>query len=613
MTNLNSINSELQKAWLSRYTDTKSALIKANNYISNENNITKYFAKLIIAYCKFIKTDYKGLFKEVKEINEFFSNEKQHKGNVISNYLLAGIYDQFGYYEKALKHADYAVKQANNQNDDYEIANASVALGLIYNRLKDYELALELFSNAYLIRTKTEDYFAAASTLNLIARSYSLKKDRKQAEEYYMKSLDLREKINDKNGIPWTFMGLASLYEEFNQYQKAIENYKKALSLDESNKQCSLLSYHGLGRVYRQLKDYDNSYLNLQKAISIAELYNSKPLMFPIYSSLSKYYENIGDYKLSLDYYKKYHDLKNEVLNIETINRINNLKIEYNIEQAKRESEIFKLRNVELKNANEEIRNKNRDLLDSIKYAYRIQTAISPPQYVVDELMPKSFILYKPKDVVSGDFYFISKFHDKILFAAVDCTGHGVPGALMSVIGYNWLVQGVRREDIRTPGQLLSYLDEGVNETLRQTADESGVKDSMDLAVCSIDPKTNTVMYAGAYNPCYYVHKGELQEIKADKLPIGVNEDGVVDIYTDHTIKLDKGDNVYIFSDGYADQFGGPKGKKFKYRQLKEKIMSVQDKKMKEQNAFLEKTLVKWQGEEEQVDDILLIGVCVDY
>ena len=179
----------------------------------------------------------------------------------------------------------------------------------------------------------------------------------------------------------------------------------------------------------------------------------------------------------------------------------------------------------------------------------------------------------------------------------------------MSVIGFNGLIQGVQKNNIFTPGELLSFLDEYVNDVLRQTHDESGVKDSMDLAVCTIDFKKKEVMYAGAYNPLYYIKNNELFEIKADKLPIGVNTDGIVDIYTNHIVQLEKGDSVYIFSDGYADQFGGPRNKKFKYKHLKEVILSIKDKPMKEQGNILKKTLIDWQGDEEQVDDILVMGV----
>ena len=607
------IMKNIEKAWEQRYLETDKAIDIAKDFVKKEqDNEIKIFARLVIAYCKFLKTEYDNLFQEVTEIFEFYKSENtNHKGFIISQYLLARIYDHIGDYENAVKYATDAVESAEKIEEEEELSNACVSLGMVYNRINEYEKALELFKRGYELRLKGEQFHAAASSLNLIARTYSLLKKSYEAVKYYTESLDLREKINDTKGIPWTYMGIASLYENEKQYNEAVNNYTKALKLNKDNfdQQCDLQSHHGLGRVYLKIQKFDKSYEHLKSAKQIGDKINSKPLLYPILSSLSKYYEAKDDYKKSLEYFRQYHDLKEEVINLESLNRINNIRIEYDIRQSKQEAEIFKLRNVELKEAYKNIEEKNKDLLDSIKYAYRIQNAISPPQNLVDELIPDSFILYKPKDVVSGDFYFVSKFHDRAIFAAVDCTGHGVPGALMSVIGYNWLVQGVREGEIDTPGKLLSYLDEGVNETLRQTADESGVKDSMDLAVCTIDYKTNTVMYAGAYNPLYYVHKGELHEIKSDKLPIGVNEDGVVDIYTDHTIKLDKGDTVYIFSDGYADQFGGPKGKKFMYKQLREVILSVQDRPMAEQCEILDEILVNWQGDEEQVDDILVIGV----
>ncbi len=310
----------------------------------------------------------------------------------------------------------------------------------------------------------------------------------------------------------------------------------------------------------------------LTDALEFAKSENNEKAILYSLKALAELYENNSDYKNALFYYKQLHF-------------------------------------AELSSTNKELEEKKKDFLDSIKYAYRIQTALAPPQYLVDKLLPEHFILYLPKDVVSGDFYFVSEFKDKILFAAVDCTGHGVPGALMSVIGFNGFIQGIQNDNVNNPAELLSFLDEYVNDVLRQTHDESGVKDSMDLAVCTVDFKTKTVMYAGAYNPLYYVKQGELYEIKADKLPIGVNTDGVVDIYTNHIVQLEKGNTVYIFSDGYADQFGGHKNKKFKYRQLRELILSVQDKTMKEQGEVLKNTLAEWQGNEEQIDDILVMGI----
>ncbi|PCJ89832.1 MAG: hypothetical protein COA57_00500 [Flavobacteriales bacterium] len=297
------------------------------------------------------------------------------------------------------------------------------------------------------------------------------------------------------------------------------------------------------------------------------------------------------------------------------------LKDEFSLEKAKRENLVK-----ELEETHEELAESHQELSDSINYAQRIQKAIMPPDYFVEEQLPNSFILYKPRDVVSGDFYFVHPSRGKIVFSAVDCTGHGVPGALMSVIGFKHLDQAIREKKMNRPGEILSYLDEGVNNTLRQTAGESGVSDGMDLGLCAINFKTRQLEYAGAFNPAYIVSKGQrivsenappcavnrhfsLTEIKADRFPIGVNLDGIVDIYTNHAVQLEEGDTVYLFTDGYADQFGGPKGKKFKYDHLKELLLDIQPHPMKVQKEILDTTIKEWMGPWSQTDDILVMGV----
>lgn len=257
----------------------------------------------------------------------------------------------------------------------------------------------------------------------------------------------------------------------------------------------------------------------------------------------------------------------------------------------------------------EELEESKKELTDSISYAERIQTAILPPIAYVKTMLPKSFILYLPKDVVSGDFYFVEQVGDEVVFAAVDCTGHGVPGALMSVVGFNYLHQAVTEKQMTKPSDILSFLDVGVNERLRQTDGASGVNDGMDLGVCTLNLKTNVLQYAGAYNPLYIISDGELMETKADKFPIGVNTDGVIDEYTNHIFQLKQGDCVYLFSDGYADQFGGEKGKKFMYKSLRDKLVELNSLTMPEQKQQLTNIFVNWKGENEQVDDVCVIGV----
>ncbi|PCJ27222.1 MAG: hypothetical protein COA97_04455 [Flavobacteriales bacterium] len=283
------------------------------------------------------------------------------------------------------------------------------------------------------------------------------------------------------------------------------------------------------------------------------------------------------------------------------------------IEDYKAENKKLKGRLIssmrELTQRNQQLLAHQKDLNDSISYAERIQTAIMPPEHLIKEALPESFIFYLPRDVVSGDFYFVEEVGDEVIFAAVDCTGHGIPGALISVIGFNYLHRAVVENGITTPSEILQYLDVGVNERLRQTDNASGVNDGMELSLCNLNTKTRLLQYSGAYNPLYIVSDGEVTIIKADKLEIGVNPDGIADDYTNHAIQLKEGDCVYLFSDGFADQFGGPKGKKFMYKQLREVLVSLNKRTMEEQRQILESVFQNWKGLEEQVDDVLLMGV----
>ncbi len=272
------------------------------------------------------------------------------------------------------------------------------------------------------------------------------------------------------------------------------------------------------------------------------------------------------------------------------------------------------------------LRHKEQEITDSIRYALRIQLSIIPTPERVKALLPQSMVFYKPKDIVSGDFYWVEEINNEILFAAVDCTGHGVPGAMMSVIGLKSLNQAVQDKKLSKPSDILQHLDIAVNDTLRQSSDANAVKDGMDLALCSINYKTLVLQYAGAFNGVCIIRKNiatsyqptgtrevfygsDLLELRPDKLPIGSNTDGIADTFVNHEFQLRTNDLVYIYTDGYADQFGGPKGKKFKYNQLKDVLVSLADVPVESHFGILEKHLKDWQGSQEQVDDVLVIGV----
>jgi ligand-binding sensor domain-containing protein/serine phosphatase RsbU (regulator of sigma subunit) len=252
----------------------------------------------------------------------------------------------------------------------------------------------------------------------------------------------------------------------------------------------------------------------------------------------------------------------------------------------------------------EELAQKNKDITDSIRYAKRIQFAILPEK----SPFPETFILFKPKDIVSGDFYWFTEVGDKEFFSAVDCTGHGVPGAFMSIIGHNSLTKIVREYGILEPGKILTQLNKEVIETLHQRTDSGDVYDGMDLALVSYDRKEGQLEYSGAFNPLYLIRNGEIQETKANKLSIGRSSLNTEVEFTNHRFEMKKGDTVYLFSDGYADQFGGELMKKFKYKNLKELILKIQPETMDNQRAIMDQTIEQWRGDVEQVDDILVIG-----
>jgi serine phosphatase RsbU (regulator of sigma subunit) len=249
-----------------------------------------------------------------------------------------------------------------------------------------------------------------------------------------------------------------------------------------------------------------------------------------------------------------------------------------------------------------------KDVTDSIKYAKRLQDSILPPDSVRVNLIPNSFVLFKPKDIVSGDFYWMDSTEDKIHIAAVDCTGHGVPGAFMSLVGSNALDIAVQGDSKKTPAEILGELNRVTSESLNKGEGNSNVRDGMDLAMISFNMDFTKMEYSGANNPLYHVRGDVLTQTKADKFAIGSFEYGEHQ-YTNHDIEIKKGDLIYIFSDGYADQFGGIKGKKFMYRQFREVLMEIKDFPMEEQGSILNDKIENWRGNYEQIDDILVIGV----
>jgi serine phosphatase RsbU (regulator of sigma subunit) len=338
---------------------------------------------------------------------------------------------------------------------------------------------------------------------------------------------------------------------------------------------------------------------------------------------------------LALEHYKKYNSLKQDILSNEKVNMLKNQQIAFSIEHAENEAEIHRLKHVELKNAfdqialqHHELEEKSKEIIDSITYAKRIQDAYLPERMLFNTLFENAFLLFKPKDIVSGDFYWYTSLNSDTpsrLFAAADCTGHGVPGAIMSVICCNALNEVVTKKNIHQPNLILNEVRNIVIKAFKQQG-EVTQKDGMDISLVRLIQTGNktTLQYAGANNPLWIIRKGKLNivsensyatdthyliEIKADKQPIGNYEK--MTPFTLHEIDLQEGDALYSFTDGFADQFGGSFGKKLKSKSLKELLLSIQQHSMNEQLVLIDKAYKDWKREYEQIDDVCMIGVAI--
>lgn len=332
---------------------------------------------------------------------------------------------------------------------------------------------------------------------------------------------------------------------------------------------------------------------------------------------------------LSLSMANKFREIqlekeKAQQLAFEKLQEVNKITENINIELEKQ----VKQRTEEINRQKDLIEEKNKDITDSIRYAKRIQEAILPDTLNFNKLIKDSFIYYKPKDIVSGDFYWFASLKSIIkvnenqkelkpivVFAAVDCTGHGVPGAFMSIIGSNILKASINEAEINSPAEALDYLHQKVTEALAVKNSETDyIRDGMDIAMIAIDMETGHTQFAGANNPVWIYRKKEnalyeFEEIKGDKQPIGAVDLIEHKPFTNHIFKINHGDSLYVFTDGYADQFGGPEGKKYKYKKLKNLLLNIQEKSMQEQMQILDKEFISWKGELDQVDDVCIIGI----
>ncbi len=563
---------------------------------------------------------------------------------------IALVYYEMGNPTESLKFHLKSVVIKKSRNDQKGLASSYGNIGNLY-----YEMGQQL--------NKRKEFKKADSIFDVCLKYHV--DALKIQEEQVQKNPD---NVNLQAGLAGTYNNIGNVY-----FEKALLNDNNStlleLALDFHNKAIAIQepieddrglshSYINMAGIYDKQKKFDKAVETYNKALKLLEGSGMREELKTIYEGLAAMYESKGDHKMALMYYKMFTNEKDSIFSIEQSRQFDELQLRYDTEKKERELDnknsklriqqeqiekgqlqernllvgIFSVSAVVvligillfviwnryqlktktgklLEEQNAIIAYKNKEITDSIRYAKRIQEAILPHEQTMKKLVPDSFVFYRAKDIVSGDFYWMEQWGDKVLIAAVDCTGHGVPGAFMSIVGYNLLSQAVNVYGLDKPNLILNHMNKDLYRILRQEYEDSTVKDGMDMSLIAIDRKRKVVEFAGAFNPLVLVRNGELMEIEADKFPVGAFLGEALQNFNNKELELQEGDMLYLFSDGYADQFGGEKGKKFKYKNFMNLLKSLSAAPVVEQKEKLEQEFDLWKGAYDQIDDVCIVGV----
>lgn len=580
-------------------------------------------------------------------------NQKNSLGK--SHNKLGDLYLLKGDYGAASDHFLKALKIYEHLKNSEAIAKCYNSIGKIYLSQKNNNDALIYFNKSLLINKKLNIKEGMAANYTHIGIVYNKLERYADAIQSFKSSLKIQEKTGNKKNMAANYGNMGISYNFLGKPLHAIGSIEKGIKIAEEvgNKKYIANLCLNLGALYAKENKLDKTMASFQTALKYAKEVGYKDLIQNLYNNIAALYEGKKDFRKSFEYAQLSLYLRDSINN-ERNNRqaneltskyesetkelaINNLEKDKILSKEKLESEknfriyllIFciliaafafvlfrgniqkKKANLALSLAYQEIEEKNKDITDSINYSKRIQDASLSPKELRYKLFPDAFVMFKPKDIVSGDFYWYAEKDGKRLIASCDCTGHGVPGALMSMIGNNILNQIVNEKGITSPDEVLNQLHYEVRKALKQE-EQSTTQDGMDIALITFNNETE-IEYAGAQRPLWIVKSGEgtLSEIKAEKLSIGGYQSGPERKFIKHSISLSKGDCIYIFSDGYADQFGGLEEKRFMSKRFKNLLLANYTKPMLEQTTILVETIEAWKGIYEQVDDILVIGLRV--
>jgi serine phosphatase RsbU (regulator of sigma subunit)/alkylhydroperoxidase/carboxymuconolactone decarboxylase family protein YurZ len=556
-------------------------------------------------------------------------------------------------YPSCLQQHLRGLKMNEEIQDQVAIAMSGIYLGNVYSALPAYPKALTYYFKSLHIFENQKDNRGIAGTLGNIAHAYFEMKDFEKALNYQLKGMKIFKAIQDNSGLAFSYSSIGTIYDEMGQYEESILYQNKSLLLRRkmNDKKGIGISLGHIGQVQYKMGAFDQSLQNILEAIQLCQdvgnLNTEKTFQKTAYSI----FKLRGNSKAALGHYERMVSLKDSIYQADNERLIisQEMKYEFDKKQAKinalqskkdairkekskkmtvilfsvisgllvvillslilfKRFRLTKNQNMVIENQIKVIENHQQEIIDSITYAKRIQDAILPPTDFIKEKIPQSFVLFLPKDIVAGDFYWMEEMEDTLFIAAADCTGHGVPGALVSVVCSNALNRALKEFLLKDPGAILDKVTELVVETFEKSTTE--VKDGMDISLLTIDKKQRELKWSGANNPLCYVEMGEMIEIRANKQPIGKNDTSMP--FTTHTLAYHPGTAIYLFTDGFADQFGGPQGKKLKYKHFKEILQTLSAQTAEKQFENLEKVFEDWKGELDQIDDVCVIGIKLD-
>lgn len=590
------------------------------------------------------------MFRGVKMKEEIHDKKGMASGyNNIGN-----VYLTQGDFTKALEYHLKSLQIREEMHDKLGTAMSYNNIGNVFNSQNNFKSSLDYYRKALKINEELNDYTGIGNACNNIGSMLVEKKQYKDARTYYFKALEANNKAGDKRGIATCYNNLGDVYLEEKKADESLNNQFKSYELYKKidDKKGISEAASGIGRAYNLKNDFDNAHHYNSLALKMAAEINYIEGVRDAYQDFAALYKKANQFEKALNYTKLYYALKDSLSNKDNFKQVSELNTRYETDKKEREillltkdqeltTKIIKQQrfvrwgligglillfisiysifrryrfkqsaNLLLEHQKEEIQKKNRMITDSIDYARNIQESLFPSYQEIQAVFPRSFLLYKPKSIVSGDFYWVGRQGDELICVTADCTGHGVPGAFMSLLGYNILENAIKKNATIKPAAILEDLNLEIIKSFYKSEDDGTIKHGFDISFISINSITNRLQFAGAHNSLFIVRNSQLIELKADKKGIGFIDREGRHSFENQTFDLIKGDMIYLFTDGYPDQIGGPNRKKFYYRPFKELLVSIHNLPTDDQCNKLNDVHTQWLGKKmDQTDDILVMGI----